>query len=177
MNVLGVDLPSSAVTLDGGYFVAIANFSACSACSGQELLGQSTEVNVSTDVGPGDSDLAVCRTATAHQWQVLVEDLPVIGKLHAWEKVVVFEHVIATLQVIHLDFALCEGHVWDWVNEFAWVYQDAVVDLVGPELACHLELLIDGHCLGDINLAALFRRVVQLAQCGVAGTSIIPRGR
>src|SRR5699024_9908819 len=96
---------------------------------------------------------------------------------HVWEEVIAVQRFIATLEVVNLNFALCKRHMWHWVNELARIRQDAVVDLVGPELTCHLELLIDVHRLGDINFAALFRRVVQLAQCGVDGTSVIPRGR
>ena len=86
------------------------------------------------------------------------------------------QHLITALQVIHLDFALREGHVRNRVNEFAGISQDAVVELVGPELARLLKLLIDRNRFRNINAAVLFRRVVELTQSGVTGTGIIPRG-
>jgi ABC-type oligopeptide transport system ATPase subunit len=60
--------------------------------------------------------------------------------------------------------ALDETDVWDRVEEAANVGEDSVLMGVGPELAGHLELLIDVDRLGDLDGAVgLLRGVVQFA--------------
>ena len=176
MLVLGVHLPRGAITLDVDDFMSVADLGAGGLSCGQELLGQCAKVDVSTSVGPGNGHLIGEVTALRHQWQLFSKIGIVCGELHAREHVLLAQHIIAALEVIYLDFALCEGHVRNRVNEFARVGENTVVELVGPELARLLELLVDAQSLGDINAAVLLRGVVQLAQCGVAGTGVIPRG-
>ena len=177
VQVLGHHAPLGAVALDVHDLVSIADLGAGCLGRGEELLGECTEVDVSTGIGPGDGDLLGGEvTALRHERQLLLEGGVIIAELHVREHVVVLQRIEATLEVIHLDGALREGDVRHRVDEGARVRQDAVVELVGPELAGDLELLIDVHCLRDINAAVLFRGVVQLAQCGVTGTSVVPRG-
>ncbi len=69
-----------------------------------------------------------------------------------------------------------EAHVRDRVEEAADVGQHAVLDGVRPELARHLELLVDVHRLGDVDRAVgPLRGVVQLTQRRVAGARVVPR--
>ena len=174
--VLGIDLPGRAIALDVDDLMSVADLGAGGLSRGQELLGQRAEVNVSAGIGPGDGYLIGEITALRHQGQLLRKDRIISGELHAWEHVLLAQNVIATLKVVNLDFALCEGHVRNRVNKFARVGKNTVVELVRPELARLLELLINPQSLGDINATILLRGVVQLAQCGVAGAGVIPRG-
>ena len=177
MQVLGVNLPGGAVALDVNDLVAVTDLGAGRLCSGEELLGQCTEVYVGACLGPRNCNLLGVEVAAfGHQRQLLLEYCVVVGELHVREHVVVLEGLEAALQVLNLDGALCEGHVWDRVDECLRVSQDAVVELVRPELARNLELLINAQSLRNVDATVLFWGVVQLAQRRVAGTSVVPWG-
>lgn len=177
VQVLGGHAPLGAIALNVNDLVAVANLGTRGLSCSKELLSQGTEVHVGTSVGPRDSNLlGVEVTALRHERQVFLEGSVIIAELHVREHVVVLERIEATLEVIHLDRALSEGHVRDLVNEGARVGENAVVELVRPELARNLEFLINVHGLRNVNTAVLLWGVVQLAQCRVAGTGVIPRG-
>ena len=89
---------------------------------------------------------------------------------------VVLQSIKTTLEVINLDGSLGEGNVRNRVNESLWVGQDAVVELVCPELAGNLELLVNTQRLGNVDATVLLWGVVELAQSRVAGTSVVPWG-
>ena len=174
VGVFDGDLPEVAFALDVGHFAAVADLGAVVLGGVEELLGQRAVVDVGACVGPGDGHrLCVEVAALGHQRQLLREGVAVVRELHVGEHVVCGELVVALAQVVDLVFALGEGDVRHGVDEGARVGQHTVFHLVGPELARQLELLVDVHRLGDINAALLLGRVVQLAQRGVAGASVV----
>ncbi|MNY34876.1 hypothetical protein D3C86_1692480 [compost metagenome] len=68
-----------------------------------------------------------------------------------------------------------ETHVRHIVDEGLGIAQHLLLDLVGPELLGNLEVLVDGHGLADVDAAVGgLRRVVELAECRMAGTGIVP---
>ena len=67
-----------------------------------------------------------------------------------------------------------QRHVRHRVNERV-IRQDALIHQGGPELAGHLELLVNAQRLSGVYSAVgSCGCVVQLAQGGVAGTRVIP---
>ncbi|SKU85964.1 Uncharacterised protein [Mycobacteroides abscessus subsp. abscessus] len=82
---------------------------------------------------------------------------------------------MALTQELDLVGTVHIAHVRDGIEETTNVGQHTVLDGVGPELARYLELLIDRDGLGDVNRpVGLLRGVVQLAQCRVAGSCVVP---
>ena len=180
-NVLGVqvlhgDNPLGTVALQTGDLVSVANFSTHIGQCGQVLLGQCTEVNVRTIRVTNSGDRLGEVTPLGHQRQVLSETIRILNELLTVEQRLLLKCLVATTHERHLLRALSEGGVINWIDEFLRISQGAVFNQRGPQLTGNLELLINELSLGDIDLAVLLRRVVQLAQSRVAGTSVVPRG-
>jgi hypothetical protein len=112
----------------------------------------------------------------SHQRQPAGELVLVVDVLHRREERVLDECLAPRLQIPDVVCAMHEAHVRNRVEEAAHVGQHAVLDGVGPELARHLELLVDVNGLADVDGAVgALRGVVQLTQRGVPGARVVPR--
>ncbi len=142
----------------------------------EELLGERAEIDVGALVEPVQRDRIREVASLRHQRQSCGELGRVVDELHALEQGLGREIVVALAEVLLAFGAVGEGDVRDGVDELRRVTEDAVVDGVGPELARHLELLVDGERLVDVDVAVGgLRRVVQLAECRVSGAGVVPR--
>ena len=177
MQVLGGDLPLRAVARDVLNLGAVANGHAALHHCIQVLTGQCAVVDVGAVIEPANSHRVVEVATLSHQRHGFSELLFGIAELHVREQWVVLQSLVTSLEVVHLLHTVSERHVRHGINELGRVSQYPLFHQVGPELAGHLELLVDAHSLGDINLATHFRRVVEFTQSGVAGTRVVPRVR
>ncbi len=140
--------------------------------------GQGAVVDVGADVHAGRGDLLVRVAAVHGQRRPLADLRAVFAVQHALEQVFLLQGGVALAQVIDVVVAPDKGHVRHVVDKGARVGQVAVLDLVGPELLRHFELLVDVDRFLGLDRAVLgFRRVVQLHEGRVAGAGIVHRIR
>ncbi len=143
----------------------------------EQLLGERTEVDVGALVEPVQRDRVGEVATVRHQRETLGELGGIVDELHPpLEQRLAGQVVVALAQVLHALVTMGEGDVRDRVDELRRVAEDAVVDRVGPELARHLELLVDVERLGDVDIAVgRLGRVVELTQRRVARARVVPR--
>ncbi len=85
------------------------------------------------------------------------------------------QRFVTLLQVRHAFFALNEAQVRNRRDERTGGAERAFARQVGPELPGDLELGVDVNRFFGVDRAiSRFRRVVQLAQPGVAGACVVP---
>ena len=96
--------------------------------------------------------------------------------MHVRKRVVLAEGLKALLEERHAFVALHEAQVRHRADERLGRAKGALLGQVSPELFRHLELGVDVHGFLDVDgTIGGLRRVVQLAQPGVAGTGVVPR--
>ena len=157
-----------------GDLVAVANLNTLGLQVIDQLLGEGAEVHVGTFGGPGCSHRLVTLAALDGQRCPFANLLAVIGELHTLEELLLAERIVARSQVLGVVFAEDQGHVGDRVDE-AGVSQNILLSQGCPELAGNLELLVNVQCLGSgDSTVGTSGGVVELAQCRVAGTCVIP---
>ena len=146
------------------YLVAEQGVHSAGGAEAEQLFGQRSEVDVGTVLGPVQPDRIGEVAAGRHQRQPARELVDPVDELHRGEQRVAHQGVAAAPQIVDALGALDETDVWDRVEEAANVGEDSVLMGVGPELAGHLELLVDIDRLGDLDGAVgLLRGVVQFA--------------
>ena len=176
VEVLRGELPPGAVTGDVGDARPVADLDALGGDGVDVLAGEGAVVDVGALLRPADRHGGREVPALGHEREVLGERLLAVAELHAGEQRVGAQCLVAGPEVVDLLHAAPEGHVGDRVDELGGVAEAAVLDEVAPELAGDLELLVDADGLGDVDLAVDLGRVVELAEGGVAGARVVPRG-
>lgn len=84
--------------------------------------------------------------------------------------------LVAALEILAVLVAPHEAHVWNGLNELFGLGENAGVGEEGPELLGLLEGFVDVESFGDVDAAVVvLLGVVQLAERGVTGASIVPR--
>ena len=157
-----------------GDLVAVANLDTLGLQVINHVLGERTEVDVGTLGGPGGGDGFVALAAVHGQRCPLGNLLALGGELHALEELLLAEGVETCGQVLGVVLAEDQGHVRNRVDELG-VRQNLFFNQGGPELAGNLELLVDVQRLGGGDGAVgAGGGVVELAQCRVAGTGVVP---
>ncbi len=142
---------------------------------GDELTSDLAEVDVGADRAPGHGQLLRRVTTFHHQRDPLLDLLVVFGVLHAAEQRAGLQCCVTLAQELDVVVAPHEAHVRCGVDERTRVFQDAGLDLPGPELTGDLERFVDLDGLGDVDVAVLvFRGVVQFGERRVTGTGIVP---
>ena len=139
-----------------------------------ERAGQGSEVHVGALGRPGRGD-RLARVAVEHQERrPVADDLGVGGELEVGEVGMGPQRVRAPSQVVDVGGAPHEGHVRRGGEERV-VGEPSAGQQEAPQLARELELLVDGHGLGDVDRAVgALRRVVELAEGGVPGARVVP---
>ena len=157
-----------------GDLVAVANLNALGLQVVNHLLGEGAEVNVGTFGGPGRSNGVVALATVDGQRCPLGNLLALGGEFHALEELLLAEGIEACSQVLGVILTEDQGHVGDRVDEVC-VVQDLLFNQGCPELAGNLELLVNVQRLGCRDGAVgASGRVVEFAQCRVAGTCVVP---
>ena len=157
-----------------GDLVAVANLNAPGLQVVNHLLGEGAEVNIGTFGSPGGGDGFVALAAVHGQRCPLGNLLALGGEFHALEELLLAEGVETCGQVLGVILAEDQGHVRNRVDELG-VRQNLFFNQGGPELAGNLELLVDVQRLGGGDGAVgAGGGVVELAQCRVAGTGVVP---
>ena len=142
----------------------------------QQLLGERAEVDVGALGEPVERDRIGEITPSRHQRQAVGEFGRVVDELHALEEGFPRQLVVAFAQVLHTGVTVGERDMRDRIDELARAAEDALVDGVSPELARHLELLVDGDRLVDVHVTVGgLRRVVEFTQRRVTGACVVPR--
>ena len=177
LGVLHLRGPALGAARQVGDLLAVADGDA--ALGGQELqqlVGQGAEVDVGTVGGAGCGDAFAGIAASHHQRHPLGHGGLVFGVLHAFEGVVLLEQLMAFLEEADILLATHEAQVRHRVDEVTRRAEARLAGQVRPELLGDLELGVDLHGLLDVDRAVRrLRRVVQLAEAGMAGTRVVPR--
>ena len=132
-------------------------------------------VHVSTNLGTRCRDFLL-RIATFHDQRRPLFDLRVVfGIAHTTEQRALLQCGVTGTQEVHVLVTPDKTHVRNGGDKRAWFMHYAIIDLIGPKLAGNLEGFVNFNCLFNADATVgLFRRVVQLHQCGVAGSGVIP---
>ncbi len=97
------------------------------------------------------------------------------GKFHVREEVIRGERGVAAAQEVDVLGAVHEAQVRAALDEFLRRGDAAALDEIGPELLGDLESLVDlERLLGVDGAVGFLRRVVELAEGGVAGAGVVP---
>ena len=177
MAVFHRDFPPRTIRLYVFNLVTIANFRAVFLRCRKELLSQPTIVDVGAFIRPGNSHFFGIKVAPLrHEWKELGKFIRVVRELHVRKQGVAIQCLIAFAQIGDLRITLTEGHVWHRVDEALWVRQHSLINLVRPELPRDLEFFIHRNGFLRLNFPLHFRGVVQLAQCRMTSTRVVPRG-
>ncbi len=143
-----------------------------------ELLGEGAEVDVRPARRARRRDRLVTVALGDQERGPLGDDRRVVRELELAEQRVAAQGLEAATQVVDVLRAAHERHARGAGDEARGLRQGARREQVVPELARHLELLVDLHRLGDVDRAVrLLRRVVQLAQGGMTRPGVVPRVR
>lgn len=110
-----------------------------------------------------------------HQRQPAGELVGVLDQFDAGEQRVGRQRLLPAPQILDGPRPAHETRVRDRGHE-APIGQHAVLHGIRPELAGHLELLVDAHRFGDVDGAVgALRGVVELAQRRMPGAGVVPR--
>lgn len=177
-RILHVHPPALGGAIEVGDLVAGQDLGVLRTRVGEQLARQRAEVDVGAGVELRQRVDLAGTAVLEHQRQPLGLHGRVVGVLHLLEQRVAHHRLVAGADVVPALLAPAVGDVRNLVDEGGGIGEHAFVDEVRPELARDVELLIDVDRLGDVDVAVgIGRRVVELAQRGVAGAGVVPRVR